>query len=151
MLWRTISETGIKNNGGFQSTHSITCSIYLEASRTMKVFNPTDYSSLPPLSMGVSISSHLLLPYLTIYPRTPTQLYTESSLNSTFLNGSVKSYSLSDDRALLFIWSLNIWFFTLSLGSNTDLDGIEVKIFLVWLNVNEIFHCLRVFTFNLGS
>ncbi|WMV08454.1 hypothetical protein MTR67_001839 [Solanum verrucosum] len=73
----------------------------MEASRTMGFFNPTDYSSLPPLSMGVSISSssssHLLLPYLSIYPRTPRQMYTESSLNSTFLKGSVKSYSLSDD------------------------------------------------------
>ncbi|KAG5630559.1 hypothetical protein H5410_002276 [Solanum commersonii] len=64
----------------------------------MGVFNPTDYASLSMVvSISSSSSSHLLILYLSIYPRTPTQLYTESSLNSTLLKGSVKSYSLSDD------------------------------------------------------
>lgn len=120
----------------------------VEASTTMGGFNPAIELSilllLPFLSSPSSLS--LNLPNTTVY-----EILTKFNLPPGLLPSSVKSYSLSDDGTFEVLldkpcyveFEYLVYYDEkvtgkLSLGSITDLEGIQVKRFLLWLNVNEI-------------
>ncbi|XP_015063191.1 uncharacterized protein LOC107008598 isoform X2 [Solanum pennellii] len=111
-------------------------------------FNPAIELSilllLPFLSSPSSLS--LDLPNTTVY-----EILTKFNLPPGLLPSSVKSYSLSDDGTFEVLldkpcyveFEYLVYYDEkvtgkLSLGSITDLEGIQVKRFLLWLNVNEI-------------
>ncbi|XP_015161859.1 uncharacterized protein [Solanum tuberosum] len=115
----------------------------------MGVFNPRIQLTILLLLLSSPSSLSLNLP--TNPNTTVYEILTKFNLPPGLLPSSVKSYSLSDDgtfEVLLekpcyvefeyLVYYADKVTGKLSLGSITDLEGIEVKRFLLWLNVNEI-------------
>ncbi|KAK4737166.1 hypothetical protein R3W88_000863 [Solanum pinnatisectum] len=115
----------------------------------MGVFNPRIQLTILLLLLSSPSSLSLNLPAnpnTTVY-----EVLTKFNLPRGLLPSSVKSYSLSDDGTFEVLlekpcyveFEYLVYYAEkvtgkLSLGSITDLEGIEVKRFLLWLNVNEI-------------
>lgn len=104
----------------------------------------------PRIQLGI-----LLLLLLSLYTSanntTVYEILTKYSLPKGVLPDSVKSYSLSKDgnfeveleKPCYVEFEYLVYYAEkitgkLSIGSITDLDGIQVKRFFLWLNVNEI-------------
>lgn len=108
------------------------------------VFNQRIQLSILLLLLSPSLSTNSA--NTTVY-----QILTKYNLPQGLLPSSVKSYSLSDDGTFKVVlekpcyveFEYLVYYADkitgkLSIGSITDLEGIQVKRFLLWLNVNEI-------------
>lgn len=104
----------------------------------------------PRIQLSILLLLLLLSPSLSS-KKDVYEILTKYSLPQGLLPSSVKSYSLSDDGTFEVVlekpcyveFDYLVYYAEkvsgkLSIGSITDLAGIQVKRFFVWLNVNEI-------------